>query len=197
MENLQNLPNFAKAFTKAQSEFNTAAKTSTNAVFGSKYADFHSVSKAIRDALTNNGLSFIQRSVDSPGNAAVSTIIIHESGEMLDCGVVSVPFQVNDSVGYGSAFTFAKRYSLEAAFGVAREDADDDGAGSTEIKTSSAKAEVNEHGLDPAEFEKRLGLWTNMAKHMDCEALVATISSKFKLNEAQRKAIAGLYEVAK
>lgn len=113
------------ALVKAQSEMTGAVKDSKNPFFKSNYADLVSVMQAIRPALTNNGLGFIQACHDAEGAAKVETIIFHESGEHISCGVISVPVSKNDAQAYGSAITYAKRYSLQAAFGVPS--VDDDG----------------------------------------------------------------------
>ena len=113
------------ALVKAQSEMTGAVRDSKNPFFKSNYADLVSVMQAIRPALTNNGLGFIQACHDADGAAKVETIIFHESGEHISCGVISVPVSKNDAQAYGSAITYAKRYSLQAAFGVPS--VDDDG----------------------------------------------------------------------
>jgi hypothetical protein len=55
---------------------------------------------------------------------------------MMECGKLHVPAAKQDPQGYGSALTYARRYSLMAACGIAPED-DDGNAGSrrTEVKT--------------------------------------------------------------
>lgn len=123
----------AAAFCRAQKAFLGAAKDSTNPHFKSKYADLESVMAAIKPALAENGLSFIQRMIDNPTAASVETIIIHESGEAMSCGVLAVPVSKADAQGFGSAMTYARRYSLAAAFGIAPED--DDGNGATKSWT--------------------------------------------------------------
>jgi hypothetical protein len=73
----------------------------------------------------------------------VETMFIHESGEMLECGTLHVPASKQDPQGYGSALTYARRYSLMAACGIAPEDDDGNSASRrTEIKTT-----VNESQL--------------------------------------------------
>ena len=59
----------------------------------------------------------------------METVFIHESGEMLECGKLHVPASKQDPQGYGSALTYARRYSLMAACGIAPED--DDGNAAT------------------------------------------------------------------
>ena len=118
----------AKALTKAQSQIKGAIKDTNNPFFKTKYADLASVVEAIREPLANNGLSYVQICHDKEGAASVETMILHSSGEWLSCGPVSAPVSKHDAQGFGSALTYARRYSLSAAFGVAPEDDDGNAA---------------------------------------------------------------------
>jgi len=152
MTEITQLKEFGKAFVKAQASFEHAVMDRKNEIFGNNYADYASVKRAITAALKSNGLSYMHKSLLVPGHAAVSTVIMHKSGEMFDCGVVAVPYNVNDPVGFASAFTYAKRYSLEAAFGVSREGEDDDGVNATDKKPEPAGS--NKTGSGKAAAEK-------------------------------------------
>jgi hypothetical protein len=123
------MENIAKAFVKAQKEFGTAHKTSNNPFFKSKYADLSVVIAAVLDSLNNNGIALIQNCHESDTGVIVETIFLHESGETISCGRLSVPAAKNDPQGYGSALTYGRRYSLMAACGIAPED--DDGNAAT------------------------------------------------------------------
>lgn len=128
MEKSESIKELATALAKAQGEFSGAAKDSINPHFRSRYADLESVVSAIKPVLTKHGLSFIQVSHDTQSSAAIETLIMHSSGEWISAGVVSVPVSKNDAQGYGSAMTYARRYSLSAAFGIAPEDDDGNAA---------------------------------------------------------------------
>jgi hypothetical protein len=67
----------------------------------------------------------------------VETVFVHESGEMLECGIVHFPAVKKDPQGYASALTYARRYSLMASCGIAPED-DDGNAASKPINRISA-----------------------------------------------------------
>jgi hypothetical protein len=113
------------AFVKAQAQISKAAKDSTNPHFKSKYADLESVIDAVKPALINNGLAFIQKFHDCEDGVRVETVIIHETGQELSCGILHIPANKRDAQGFGSAASYAKRYSLQSALGVAA--SDDDG----------------------------------------------------------------------
>jgi hypothetical protein len=132
----------AAAFVKAQKQFSPALKTSTNPHFKSKYVSLDGCIEAVIDALNNNGIALIQKNVRDETGVTVSTIFLHESGEQIDGGELHVPASKQDPQGYGSALTYARRYSLMAACGIAPED--DDGNGAMKITaTTSAAAKKN------------------------------------------------------
>jgi hypothetical protein len=120
--------NIAKALVKAQQEFGPALKSATNPHFRSKYADLSACVEAVIDALNSNGVMLLQKNHPSEHGVSVETIFLHESGEEYSAGVLNVPATKLDAQGYGSALTYARRYSLMAACGIAPEDDDGNAA---------------------------------------------------------------------
>lgn len=118
----------AAALVKAQRAFGPALKSSTNPHFRSKYADLSACVEAVVDALNANGIALVQRTSECADGVIVTTVFVHESGEMMDSGPLHVPAAKNDPQGYGSALTYARRYSLMAACGIAPEDDDGNAA---------------------------------------------------------------------
>jgi hypothetical protein len=114
----------ASALVKAQREFGPALKSSTNPHFRSKYADLSACIEAVIDALNNNGIYLMQLTEEHEGGVKVSTVFIHESGEQLSGGSLFMPATKHDAQGFGSALSYARRYSLMAACGIAPEDDD-------------------------------------------------------------------------
>jgi hypothetical protein len=112
------------AFVKAQKAFGPALKTSTNPHFKSKYADLAACVEAVIDALNDNGIALVQQSHHCEDGVIVETLFIHESGEVISGGKFHVVASKQDPQGYGSAMTYARRYSLQAACGIAPEDDD-------------------------------------------------------------------------
>lgn len=119
----------AQAFIKAKKEFSPAIKTHTNPAYKSKYADLAACIEAVDDAFLNNGIVMYQETFEDNSGVTVETILLHESGESIRCGKLHVPAPKQDPHGYGSALSYARRYSLMAACGIAPED-DDGNAGS-------------------------------------------------------------------
>jgi hypothetical protein len=124
-----------KDFIKAQKEFGPALKTSTNPHFRSKYADLSACVEAVIDGLNNNNFALIQNTGECDNGVCVETILLHESGESIKSGQLRVPAQKQDPQGYGSALTYARRYSLMTVCGIAPED-DDGHAGSNTNNTN-------------------------------------------------------------
>ena len=112
------------AFVKAQKAFGPALKTSTNPHFKNKYADLAACVEAVIDALNDNGIALVQQSHHCEDGVIVETLFIHESGEVISGGKLHVVALKQDPQGYGSAMTYARRYSLQAACGIAPEDDD-------------------------------------------------------------------------
>lgn len=118
----------AAALVKAQKAFGPALKTNTNPAFRSKYADLSACVEAVIDALNSNGIALIQKTHPDDSGVTVETIFVHESGEEISSGQLHVPAAKQDPQGYGSALTYARRYSLMAACGIAPEDDDGNAA---------------------------------------------------------------------
>jgi hypothetical protein len=127
----------AAALVKAQKEFGPALKTSTNPAFRSRYADLSACVEAVIDALNNNDIYLMQPTHECTDGVIVETIFIHSSGEQISSGKLHVPATKHDAQGYGSALTYARRYSLMAACGIAPED--DDGNSAAKPKPAPAK----------------------------------------------------------
>lgn len=118
----------ASAFVKAQADFGPALKSNTNPHFKSKYAGLDACVEAVIDALHKHGIALMQRTLPCESGVTVETVFIHTSGETMSSGPLHVPASKNDPQGYGSALTYARRYSLMAACGIAPEDDDGNAA---------------------------------------------------------------------
>src|SRR5690606_12165513 len=89
-------------------------------------AELDEIINTIRPTLEKHGLAFIQNPVQSDGQVGVYTILIHKSGEYIQFDPVMIPLQKATPHQVGAALTYAKRYSLGAALGLATEE-DKDG----------------------------------------------------------------------
>ena len=114
-----------QALAQAQSEMDHANLDETNPQFKSKFASLKSVIDAVKPALNNNGIWFLQKSIPTENGIAIETVF-YGYGEEISTGPVPVPAQRATPQGYGSAITYAKRYSLAMACGISAAQ-DDDG----------------------------------------------------------------------
>jgi hypothetical protein len=126
MKTSESIANIAKALASFQSEVKQPEKTGNNPHFRSKYVTLDGTVKAIHDCAPKHGLSYVQMPVTSENGVGVITLIMHESGEFIQMEPFILPMDKNTAQGAGSATTYARRYSLSAAFGIVS-DIDDDG----------------------------------------------------------------------
>lgn len=119
------------ALAKALPAVDCARKTANNPHFKSKYADLASVIEAIRP-VAEFGIWFRQRDLERDGGVAVETFYIGHGSE-LSAGVSFVPADKKNAQGYGSAKTYARRYGLMTAFGIAGEDDDGNAASAAPV----------------------------------------------------------------
>lgn len=147
------MKNIATALVKAQKAFAPALKDSNNPFFKTKYADLSTCVKAVIDALNDNGIALVQNCHPCDDGVSVETIFYHESGELINCGILHVPAAKNDPQGYGSALTYARRYSLMAACGIAPED--DDGNAASKGRPAPVANPLNFAKTDASVLENK------------------------------------------
>ena len=122
----EQIDQIASALADAQADLGTVFKQSQNDAFGSKYADLTRVWEAFQRVGPRHGLSVVQM----PGHYDASTRtmvmsvkLMHNSGQWLG-GDMSMPLSRGDAHAYGSACTYARRYSLAALIGICPHDDD-------------------------------------------------------------------------
>jgi hypothetical protein len=142
---MENFSKVAAALVKAQKAFGPALKTNTNPHFRSRYADLSACVEAVVDALNDNGIALTQRIHPSESGVCVETVFIHESGEVITSGPLHVPASKQDAQGYGSALTYARRYSLMAACGIAPEDDDGNAATRKPAAPAAPAIDITDH----------------------------------------------------
>jgi len=120
-----------QALAQAQSEMDHANLDEVNPQFKSKFASLKSVIDAVKPALNKNGVWFMQKSVPIENGIAIETVF-YGYGEEISTGPVPVPAQKATPQGYGSAITYAKRYSLAMACGISAAQDDDGNAAEKE-----------------------------------------------------------------
>jgi len=155
MQTSESIMKISPAILAAQRSIKFAAKDATNLHFKNKYADLSSVVEAVKDALNNEGIAFIQSgSPATDGCLHLTTRLLHESGEWLQDTLV-MPLPKQDPQGYGSAMTYARRYALAAITGLYQDDDDGNqgsGVGDKAAKPA-ARSSANKAAAESAEPE--------------------------------------------
>ena len=125
----------ATALLKAQTEMSNPKKGSTNPFFKSKYADLNSIREAVIPVLNSNGISVLQPIVHTDGKNFVKTILLHESGELMESLTEIVYNKINDAQAQGSGISYARRYALQSFVCVGADD--DDGQKAVQNKPNA------------------------------------------------------------
>lgn len=116
----------ALALAEALPKLDGAKKNSANPHFKSKYADLGAVIDAIRP-VADHGVWYRQVLHESADGVTVETLYIGH-GAQISAGTLFMPAGKRDAQGFGSALTYARRYALQTAFGLATEDDDGNAA---------------------------------------------------------------------
>lgn len=131
----ESVAKIAPALLKVQQQVEAVQKSASNPFFKSKYADLNSVMEAVKGPLHDNGICVLQFPGEPAGSAssvagstlALTTRLQHSSGEYIESTAI-VPLAKQDPQGFGSAVTYARRYSLQSALGLMAVDDDAESA---------------------------------------------------------------------
>ena len=130
------------ALASALPKLEGAKKNANNPHFKSKYADLGSVIDAL-EPIKDHGLWFIQISKERDNGACFETVIIHgPSNSQMSMGETFVPADRANAQGFGSAQTYARRYGLLSAFGLATEDDDGNAASQAPAKPAQQRQQT-------------------------------------------------------
>lgn len=130
MNKSDSISKIAPALTKAFSAIGGAHKGTSNPFFKKSYADLGSVMEACKQPLLDNGIVVLQPVGHDESGGYVETVLLHESGEWISDRMQITCSKVNDPQAYGSAVTYARRYSLQSMAFIPS--VDDDGEGAME-----------------------------------------------------------------
>jgi len=174
----------AAALVKAWAAIRAVGHDRSNDHFRSRYTTYDAIVQATRPILPEHGLAMLQLpGIDPDGRAIVRNTLVHESGEVMDLGAISVPVKKdNDPQAFGSAMTYAKRYAWCAALGVPTGDDDDANGAAAEPKTEdprrAAMAAIQKWtGLNGTDLTQAAGEVARMAGSKDPEQILAFVRS--------------------
>lgn len=144
---------FAEALVKVQGTIKTAVKDATNKAFGTaKYADLAAVWEAVKPALQANGFVVVQSPNFEGDIMWLETTLLHVSGERMT-GRYPLRPSKQDPQGFGSALTYARRYSLSSMLGVVA-DEDDDGNAASAPASKPAPAQMRQPQAAPTDGDE-------------------------------------------
>lgn len=130
----------AKALAGAQGKMQNATLNKINPHFKSKYADLAAIIDSIRAQLSSAGIAVTQTTEIREAGMVLRTTLMHGGSGQWIASEFPLP-TVARMQEYGSALTYAKRYSLAAIACVAADEDDD---------ANSADADKPKNGRAPA-----------------------------------------------
>lgn len=145
-EKSENINELVKAVCEAQKDIRHATKDSTNPHFKSHYASLTSVIEASREGLNKNGLAIFQVSSIENGEPALDTLLAHVSGQWIKARYLLRPDKPTPQ-GYGSALSYARRYSLLSILNLSAED--DDGNAATDSHNTALNGSKTRNSPTP------------------------------------------------
>lgn len=123
MRTSENIDQLATALAAAQAEMKNAKLNKVNPHFKSKYADLAEIRDTVTPALSKHGIAVVQGTdAGQSGFILVVTRLVHKSGQWVES---SFPIAYDKPQTMGSAYTYAKRYSLAAICNIAADEDDD------------------------------------------------------------------------
>lgn len=140
-----------KALSSFQKEVKQPKKDADNPFFKSKYVPLENVVEVIHEAASKHGLSEMTYPAQEENAVGVGVIITHSSGQYIKFPPILLKPDKNTPQGIGAAITYARRYALSSAFGIASETDDDansiSGNGSNQNNKEPNKASDKQLGL--------------------------------------------------
>jgi hypothetical protein len=185
------MKNLLKALATFQTLCRPIVKDASNPFFKSKYATLDAIQEHIRKPLAEAGLVVSQPTKCSEGQAMVVSTVYHvESGESMysEFPVVVGKHTAQD---YGSAVTYAKRYSLTGLLNITVQDEDDDGnkatasvSGVTGVTNVSGVTGVTNKTADLPWLNESSPQWSTVVDSLKNGYTVADVRKKFKVSKA-------------
>lgn len=147
MKHSETLASMAKALAAFQAEVKQPEKSAKNPHFKSNYVPLEGVVDVVNKFGPKHGLSYMQEPIYQDDKAGAQTMVMHESGEWILFEPLLLPVgQKATAQAAGSAITYARRYSLGSAFGIASEVDDDANSASGNSKQNPPKQEPKATG---------------------------------------------------
>ena len=179
----ESITKLAVALAKFNMEVGAISKDANNPFFKSAYVTLDKLIESTRDILAKNGLSVMQFPTGQDGYVGVITILTHESGEFIE----SAPFYLKpvkgDPQAYGSAITYARRYSYQAILNLNTGEDDDGNACTFVNSTKDVMDDYSPKHLTEAQIKR---LYAMAAKaSVEKSMVLKAIKQEFKVEKAE------------
>ncbi len=161
MKTSESIKQLSTSLCMAQGAMTGAIKSSKNPFFKSSYSDLSAVIQAVSKPFFDNELCFSQGAEYQDGMLAITTRIMHVSGEWIEATTI-LPAVKNDPQAYGSSISYGRRYGLQSLAGLPS--VDDDGNYASAIQQKQNEQDIY------AALSMTLLHWTdklNESKNMD------------------------------
>jgi hypothetical protein len=191
--NDEHLAELYAALAKVQEEMQNPAFDGMNPHFKSRYASLASVRNAVIPVFAKHGIAVIQDLRQDAGGVSCLTILLHSSGGRLDVGPLTLPASKADAQGFGSACTYARRYTLQAVAGVVGDEDDD---GNAAPKRPEPQKKPERPALPPypdGNMAANLPEWRRHSLAGKNPAdIISMIATKYALTDEQKRQIMAL-----
>jgi len=124
MNTSENIDKITKALADFQANVDHPQKDTEG--YGYMYAPLENVINTVKPTLEKQGLAVTQSTVSEGEKVGVKTVLWHESGQYIEFDQLTLPRddgqQRSGAQAAGSSITYARRYALSAALGIASEE---------------------------------------------------------------------------
>lgn len=151
MRTSEQINELATALAAAQAEMKNATLNKINPHFKSKYADLAMIRDTVTPALSKHGIAVVQGTDTTETGIVVVTRLVHKSGQWIES---RFPIAYDKPQTMGSAYTYAKRYSLAAICNIAADEDDDANAANDKPVQPEPKKAYERNGIVKAEFDR-------------------------------------------
>lgn len=140
-----------------QQELDPIRKTEKNEHLRTTYADLNAVWNAIREPLKEHGLLVIQEPQPYARGALITTTLVHVESMEWRSSTTYIPARKADAQAFGSAMSYARRYSLLTVLSLMT--TDDDGHAATVVATQPATPAHGPKQVKQTDDERGWQLW--------------------------------------
>ena len=164
MMHSENIAEIAAALAKAQSEMQNPQFDSKNQHFKSSYASLASVRNAVVPVLAKHGISVMQDVVSNPEGVTCTQLLAHTSGQWIRTSGMFVSVDKFNAHGFGSATTYARRFSLMALACVVGDDDDDGNAAVQTAPPVQVNQELKKAITEAETLDALVAIWTKIPR---------------------------------